>query len=186
MAAARPSSRSISQNVNLSKPLLNTLNAPRPMRILGSGLRTHDGRPALVGSRHDSDGHFRWAIVECFQPLAKNPNEFGARNLDSSHDQRSHVQNGVGNIRTFSLSNLEHWNSLVTRDWPHEGERILRATRRRLAEYNRWPALAWVPRSQIPRRCFVCTGCAKVQWSGTANYGIRLPDYQHPRTLDRQ
>jgi hypothetical protein len=145
------------------------------MRIPGSDFRTHNGHPANIMSRHDSDGHFGWAIVECFQPLVKNPNEFGARNPDFRHDQRSHVQNGVGNIRTFSLSNLEHWNSLVTRDWPHEGEKIFtRNAQRRLAEYNRWAALAWVPRSQIPRRCFVCTGCAKVQWSGTANYGIRL------------
>jgi len=57
-----------------------------------------------------------------------------------------------------------------------------RNAQRRLGEYNRWAALARVPRSQIPRRCFVSTGCAKVQWSGTANYGIRLPDYQHPRS----
>ena len=56
-AASRPSSHSILQYVNLSKLLLNSLNAPRPMRILGSGLRTHDGRPALVAGRHDSDRH---------------------------------------------------------------------------------------------------------------------------------
>jgi len=53
------------------------------MRIPGSHFRTHNGHPAAI--RHDSDGHFRWAIVECFQPLAKNSNEFGARNLDFSH-----------------------------------------------------------------------------------------------------
>ena len=41
-----------------------------------------------------------------------------------------------------------------------------RNAQRRLGEYNRWAALARVPRSQIPRRCFVSTGCAKVQWSG--------------------
>jgi hypothetical protein len=54
------------------------------MRIPGSDFRTHNGHPAPV-IRHDSDGHFRRAIVECFQPLVKNPNEFGARDPDFSH-----------------------------------------------------------------------------------------------------
>jgi hypothetical protein len=52
---------------------------------MGSALRTHNGHPALVGVGHDSDRHFRRAIVERFQLLVKNPNEFGARNLDFSH-----------------------------------------------------------------------------------------------------
>ena len=54
------------------------------MRVPGSDFRTHNGHPAPI-IRHDSDGHFRWAIVECFQPLVKNPNEFGARDPDFSH-----------------------------------------------------------------------------------------------------
>ena len=54
------------------------------MRIPGSDFRTHNGHPAAI-IRHDSDGHFRWAIVECFQPLVKNPNKFGARDPDFSH-----------------------------------------------------------------------------------------------------
>ena len=55
------------------------------MRKPGSDFRTHNGHPADIMSRHDSDGHFGWAIVECFQPLVKNPNESGARNPDFSH-----------------------------------------------------------------------------------------------------
>jgi hypothetical protein len=73
------------QNINLSKLLLNSLNAPRAIRVLGSAFRAHNGHPADIGSRHDSDRRSLWAIVECFQLLVKNPNQFGARNCFSGH-----------------------------------------------------------------------------------------------------
>jgi hypothetical protein len=67
---------------------------------MGSALRTYNGHPALVGVGHDSDRHFRRAIVERFQPLVKNPNEFGARNLDFSHAALP-CKKRVRNISTF-------------------------------------------------------------------------------------
>jgi hypothetical protein len=183
LAAARPSSRSISQNVNLSKLLLNSLNAPRPMRILRAGLRTHDGRPALVAGRHDSDRHCR--------EQSSNASSLWRKTQMSSVLE---ILILVMTSASMDKTELAIFERLVCPIW-NTGTRWLRETdltkaktfftrnaQRRLGEYNRWAALARVPRSQIPRRCFVSTGCAKVQWSGTANYGIRLPDYQHPRS----
>jgi hypothetical protein len=67
---------------------------------MGSALRTQNGHPALVGVGHDSDRHFPRAIVERFQPLVKNPNEFGARNPDFSHAALP-CKKPVRNISTF-------------------------------------------------------------------------------------
>jgi hypothetical protein len=49
------------QNINLSKLLLNSLNAPRANRVLGSAFRAHNGHPADIESRHDSNTRSLWA-----------------------------------------------------------------------------------------------------------------------------
>jgi hypothetical protein len=52
-------------NLSERKSLEAVSEYPRrasPMRIPGSDSRTHNGHPAAI-IRHDSDGHFRWAIV---------------------------------------------------------------------------------------------------------------------------
>jgi hypothetical protein len=73
------------QNISLSKLLLNNLNAPRANRVLGSVFRVHNGHPADIGSRHDSDTRSVWAIVECFQLFVENPDQVGTRNCFSGH-----------------------------------------------------------------------------------------------------
>jgi hypothetical protein len=54
------------QNINLSKLLLNSLDAPRTNRVQSSAFRAHIGHPTDIGSRHDSDRRSLWPIVECF------------------------------------------------------------------------------------------------------------------------
>lgn len=73
------------QNINLSKLLLNSVNAPRANRVLGSAFRAHNGHPADIESRHDSNTRSLWAIVECFQLFVKNPDQIGTRNCFSGH-----------------------------------------------------------------------------------------------------
>jgi hypothetical protein len=73
------------QNINLLKLLLNSLNTPCAKRIMGSALRTHNGHPADIESRHDSNTRSLWAIVECFQLFVKNPDQIGTRNCFSGH-----------------------------------------------------------------------------------------------------
>jgi hypothetical protein len=97
--------RSISQNVNLSKLLLNSLNAPRAKRVMGSTLRTRNGHPALVGVGHDSDRHFRRAIVERFQLLVKNPTSSVLEILILAM-LRFRAKSGFATFQQFSLSNL--------------------------------------------------------------------------------
>jgi hypothetical protein len=73
------------QNINLSKLLLNSFNAPCANRVLGSAFRVHNGHPADIRSRHDSDRRSLWAIVECFQLFVENPDQVGTRNWFSGH-----------------------------------------------------------------------------------------------------
>jgi len=73
------------QNINLSKLLLNCFNAPCANRVLGSAFRVHNGHPADIESRHDSDRRSLWAIVKCFQLFVENPDQIGTRNCFSGH-----------------------------------------------------------------------------------------------------
>jgi hypothetical protein len=140
------------------------------MRIPGSDFRTHNGHPAPI-IRHDSDGHFRWAIVECFQPLVKNPNKFGARDPDFSHAPLPAITESRTNYSTPILSVTCHRCRVCFRIIQHRGSQCRCRTRYGddalgYAALHHAPAVFPSPTSATPRRRTGTAGCRKADaWS---------------------